>query len=1073
VLKQAINSLIIEMATGLSAYFNMIMSRFGPNPSMSSRTSTIVAAALLALTIAAVNANANPAQVYPSSDAAYTQSLNGDWSFKYVQGLEPGLDAGFTEPRFDVSGWKAIAVPSNWELKGFAEPSYADELKDGLGLYRRTFRVPAGWKARRTFLRFEGVAFGYEVWINGRKAGGSSASAFNRHTFDVTDFLRPDPDADNVLAVRVTTKPHGFEFDLNDDWSLSGIYRDVSLFSLPAVHVRDLSTSTVVQPDSSANLAIDVALSQAGGEAEVGGAAEAEGEVLATLLAPDGSVAGELSLPPGERQHRAGTMHIARPALWTAETPSLYRLQLTLSLGGVVQQRISERIGLRQVSIANGVLLLNGRPIKMRGVNHHDLDPVTGRAVTEAQMRQDLELMKKANVNYLRTSHYPPHPRLLELCDELGIYVMDEVAIGHGEKNLEKPAYREAILARVEPTIARDKNRASVLVWSIGNENPITDAELEAGRLAKALDPTRPITYPKIGSYFAKNYERLPAFVDIYAPHYPSNATLKDYAQKLKRPTILTEYAHALGLATDRMQDQWDIIQAAPVFAGGSIWHFHDQGLLRTSSDPVDAGKPTQMVWLDKYRYYDTHGLDGADGLTYADRTPQIDYWQMRKVYAPVQFIEREAAVQPGAQQIALTIENRHDFRSLRGIRLLWSLQRNGKDGQQGVVALQASARQSETVHIPVRIPADAGADVLALNVRAVDERGLQINERSIRLQLGGSTLQTRLEVLPAKGRPQVADTPAQVTVSLPQWVLTVKRASGELTIRDHAGKLLVAGIQPHAGRKPTMAEALGAQKSGLWLASMLTASGAADVKVERRGDGVRISVAGRYLLADSARDAAQSQAPKTGADDLVPGADAAAAGKTSKGDAGLTGGYQLDVGANGAIAVSYDYAPVDAAGMLSEAGLSLVAAPGAGELRWIGQGPYAGYPGKDRLNEFGLYHLNRDDLRFRGNRRATEVALLTAPDGAGFAMSMAPSDVAVERQDALTILSHNAVIGGLGNKGTASEVTIRLDKTPRIAGSFTLLPLTKSWPAPVTRWFGRPGPATNVYKPFYHSYDQ
>jgi len=1037
----------------------MIMSRFEPTPSMSYRTPIFAAAALLALAIAAANSYA--ADVYPSSDAAYMQSLNGEWSFKYVQGLASGTDSGFAEPRLDVSAWKAISVPSNWELKGFAEPSYADELKDGTGLYRRTFRVPAAWKGRRTFLRFEGVAFGYEVSINGRKAGVSSASAFNRHTFDVTDFLRPEADGDNVLAVRVTTKPHGFEFDLNDDWSLSGIYRDVSLFSVPATHVRDLSTKTVLQPDGSADLSIDVALSQA------------DGEVLATLLAPDGSIAGKLSLPPGDHGHRSGIMRIARPALWTAETPSLYRLELVLAAGGVTQQRIAERIGLRQVSIANGVLLLNGRPIKMRGVNHHDLDPVTGRAVTEAQIRQDLELMKKANVNYLRTSHYPPHPRLLELCDELGLYVMDEVAIGHGEKNLEKPEYREAILARVEPTIARDKNRASVLVWSIGNENPITDVELEAGRLAKQLDPTRPITYPKIGSYFAKNYERIPAFVDIYAPHYPSNATLKEYAQKLRRPTILTEYAHALGLATDRMQDQWEIIQSTPVLAGGSIWHFHDQGLLRTSGQAVDAGKPTQLVWLDRYRYYDTHGLDGADGLTYADRTPQTDYWQMRKVYAPVQFIERDAAVRPGTRQIALTVENRHDFRSLRGISLLWSLQRNGKDVQQGRMALKAGARERETVRIPLLIPSDAGADVLALNVRAVDERGLQINERSIRLHQADDALQAWTDRMRGKGRPQVAETAAQVTVTLPQWVLTVQRGSGDLTIRDHGGKLLVAGIHPHSGRKATMAEALGARKSGLWLASMPAAPSAVDVKVDQLDGRVRIGVSGRYLLADSAEDTAQSQTPKTGFDDLMPAADAAAAGKAGRGRAGLAGGYQLDIGANGAIAVSYEFAPVNAVGMLSEAGLSMVAPPGASELRWIGQGPYAGYPGKDRLNEFGLYHLNRDDLRFRGNRRETEVALLTAPDGAGFAMTMSPADVAVERQGDLTLLSHNAVIGGLGNKGTSPEVTVRLDKTPRIAGSFTVVPLGKAWPAELTRWFGRPGAATNVYKPFYHSYDQ
>ena len=228
-----------------------------------------------------------------------------------------------------------------------------------------------------------------------------------------------------------------------------------------------------------------------------------------------------------------------------------------------------------------------------------------------------------------------------------------------------------------------------------------------------------------------------------------------------------------------------------------------------------------------------------------------------------------------------------------------------------------------------------------------------------------------------------------------------------------------------------------------------------------------------RYLLADSAKDTAQSQTPRTGFDDLMPGADAAAAGKAGSGQPGLAGGYQLEIDANGAIAVSYEFAPVNAVGMLSEAGLSIAAPPGSSELRWIGQGPYAGYPGKDRLNEFGLYHLNGDDLRFRGNRRETEVALLTAPDGAGFAMTMAPADVAVERQGELTFLSHNAVIGGLGNKGTSPEVTVRLEKTPRIAGSFTLVPLGKAWPPELTRWFGRPGAATNVYKPFYHSYDQ
>ncbi|MYN06782.1 glycoside hydrolase family 2 TIM barrel-domain containing protein [Pseudoduganella aquatica] len=1024
-----------------------------------------VAAMLAAAFMAGGAASAaTSASAYPSSEAAYTRSLNGNWSFKYLPSLEIGADGGFAAPQFDASAWATIPVPANWELKGFAEPSYADELKDGLGLYRRSFRVPADWRGRRAFLRFEGVAFGYEVWVNGKKAGESSASAFNRHTFDVSALLLPDSNADNVLAVRVTTKPHGFEFDLNDDWSLSGIYRDVTLFSLPAAYLQDYSTKTRLLDGGAAELTVQAELSQS------------DADVRAVLLAPDGRTVGEFSLPRSGDAHRAGVIRIAAPRLWTAETPSLYRLRLTVSAGGKTLQTVEERIGLREVSIANGVLLLNGRPIKLRGVNHHDLDAKTGRAVTEAQMRQDLALMKQGNVNFVRTSHYPPHPRLLELCDELGFYVMDEVAIGHGEKNLEKPDYRDAILARVVPTIARDKNRPSVLIWSIGNENPITDAEMEAGRIAKRLDPTRPITYPKIGSYFAKNYERIPDFVDLYSPHYPSNATLAGYAQKLKRPTILTEYAHALGLATDRIQVQWDIIQANPVFAGGAIWHFHDQGLLRASSRPVDTGKPTQTAWLDQYHHYDTHGLDGADGLTYADRTPQVDFWQMRKVYAPVQFAERSAAVRPGAQEIALTVENRYDFRALRGVKLLWALQRNGKSIQQGSQALSAAARGQQTVRIPVSVPAGTDGDVLALHARAVDEQGLQINERTVRLDLAGARSGWTAS-LPSQGEPEVNESADGVTVALPQWTLSVQRASGELTIRDRAGKVLVAGIYPHSGRKPTMAEALRAKTSPLWLSSTLTSLEQPVVKVEQGGGKVRLAVSGRYPLHDeaAARFAAiQAAAPAAGADDLLPGASgAASASKLGSGKGGLAGGYQLEIAANGSIAVSYDYASFDAVGSMSEAGLSVLAPAGTDEFRWIGQGPYAGYPGKDRLNEFGLYHLNRADLRFQGNRRETELAVLSSAGGAGFALATPAADVAVERNGDGTLLSHNALIASPGNKGTTPEIAIPLDAPRRIAGSFTLLPVSDAWPSPLVRWFGKPVAAKDVFKPFVHSYDQ
>lgn len=1061
---------------------------------------------------------ANAAEIVPTRDPAWSQSLNGNWSFKYLPGLDAGADAQFTAPGFDVARWQTIPVPANWELHGHAEPSYGDNLKDGLGLYRRTFTVPKNWQGRRTFLRFDGVAFGYQVWVNGKLAGASSASAFNRHTFDVTDLLQDR----NMVAVRVTTKPLGYEFDLNDDWSLSGIYRDVTLMSLPDVHMRDLTTTTSLQ-DGAARLTVDVQLNAPGAmvHAEL---FDAKGKRIAQQVLR--GVATRITADH-DRLSLGATLRITQPQLWTAETPTLYRLVLSVKQQGKTIQTVEQRVGLREVRVVGKQLLVNGKPVKLRGVNHHDLDPVTGRAVTEAQMRQDLALMKQANVNYVRTSHYPPHPRLLELCDELGFYVMDEVAIGHGEKNLDNPAYRDNILARARAAVMRDKNHASVIIWSIGNENPNNDFELDAGRLVKQLDPTRPITLPKIGSYFAKNYEQIPPFVDLYSPHYPSNATLTGYASKLTRPTILTEYAHGLGLASDRIQDQWAILQANPVFAGGSIWHFHDQGLLRRSSTPADPGQSTQYAWRDAHQFYDTHGLDGADGLVYADRTPQVDFWQMRKVYAPVQFVERTARVAAGPQRVAVTLENRHDFRSLQGITLHWALQQNGVTRQQGKQALSAPARSSQATTIAVDIPAPAASltDVLVLQLRAVDEHGLQINERSLRLlRAAPSQFDWTAAKAPAPA-PVLADEAGVVSITTSQWVLSVQRATGALTIRDRAGRVLVDGLYPHGGRKFTMAEALGAAKSGAWPASILEQAEQPVIRAEQLGDRVRLSVQATYRLpeaaaavadatllrlpvaahaatasatastatttaattatATAAAAAAAATATTTAAataatttatqknalpDDLLPTGDAIAA--ISK-EQGLSGGYTLEIDGKGAIAVSYAYRPLAPGAIVSEAGLSLVAPAGIGEFHWIGQGPYAGYPGKDQLNEFGVYHQNRADLRFQGNRRQTELAVLSDAAGAGFALELSAADVAVERHGARTLLSHNAVIGGLGNKGTQPETIVALDKVGEISGRFMLLPLAGAWPDALQGWVGAPGAAGEVLQPFFHSYDQ
>jgi beta-galactosidase len=955
-------------------------------------------------------------------------------------------------PDFDTASWKSIRVPGNWELQGFAEPKYALELEDGLGLYRRGFSVPPSWNGNRIFLRFDGVAYGFNAWVNGKPIGASSASAYNPHTFDVTGAIRPEKD--NTLAVKVTTKPLGWAFDVNDDWALSGIFRDVTLFAVPETHVKDVTTRTKLAKGGSADLSIRVDLSRS------------DGEVKGKLIAPDGKTVSEFELEPTDLSHHA-VVHVADARLWTAETPALYQLHLTLFSKGKALQSINERVGLREVSIEDGVLKLNGRPIKLRGVNHHDLEPETGRAVTEAGMRRDLELMKKANINFVRTAHYPPHPRFIELCDEMGFYVMDEVSIGKGEEHLNHPEYRQNILARVEPTVTRDKNRPSVIIWSIGNENPLTDAELEACRIAKKLDPSRPVCLPKIGSYFADNFSRIPEDVDIFAPHYPSNGTLRRFARDLKRPVILTEYAHALGLATDRVQDQWNIIQEVPVFAGGSIWHFHDQGLLRKADKSVSRTNDTDSVWLDGNRFYDTHGNDGCDGIVYSDRTPQTDFWQTRKVYAPVRIVETRATVKPGASEVILTAENRHDFRALTGMKLEWSLLRNGGIVQQGEEPLHATAREKETVRVSLNVPADAEADVLALELRCVDESGTQITERSVHLEIDGAKRNAWLANSKDVGKPKITETETEVKIEHPRWSLTVSRPGGALSIRDHSGRVLVEGIYPHPGRKLTMTEGRSAGKSDTWRYSTLQEIINSEIKVTSEGETLSLSVSGTYPRPKprKEKEVKRSEEPLDQLDTPVEH-------QHVEGE-GFVGGYQAEIASSGNITIRYEYSPVNAKGRFAEAGLSVLLPSGTSEFRWIGQGPYPGYPGKDQLNEFGIFHLNREDLNYQGNRRGTEVAVATDPNGRGIALVTNAADVAIERNGDKTLLSHNAVISGLGNKGSTPETFIKAEKTPRIAGSFTLVPLDGDWPAALKRWFGKPTPAKNVFKPFYHSYDQ
>jgi len=973
--------------------------------------------------------------------AADTVSLNGEWAFKYVAGGDAGADESFVQPSFATASWPKIKVPGHWELQGFAEPCYSKGPPEGLGLYRHTFRVPAAWKGKRVYLCFDGVLPGFTAWVNGKEVGGW-ASGHNPVTFDITPALLPG-DADNVLAVCVNTRSHGWDFDTMDCWSLSGIYRDVTLFALPENHITDYTARSTLRPDGSVSLEVEVT-------------ATASGRVAASLTSPEGGVVRQFQIPLNADNRGTATIDVQQPRLWTSESPFLYRLELQLERDGATQHRVSDRIGLRQVTIEEGILKLNGKPIKLRGINHHDIWPEEGRVATVERMRRDLELIREANVNFIRTSHYPPHPLFIGMCDEMGFYVDCEVPFIHGRDNLKNPEYQEDLFVRARATVARDKNHPSIIFWTVGNENPVNEQGLKAGQLVKDLDPTRPVAFPTMGSHFRDNWEKYPEFVELYTPHYPSPKRVRELAETLKRPIVVTEYAHQRGIARagDGVEEIWQAMTESPRVAGGAVWLFQDQGILRTAKDMASVENGDLMVWLDEHRYFDTNGYYGVDGIVFSDRTRQADFWQLREVYTPVRVRDRSFSVKPGDQTLELKVQNRYDFRSLAGMKLAWSLEQNRESLAQGEALLKASPHDQETVPIRVSIPADPDADVFSLEVRCLDDKGVSLCERSIRLDTGiagADRLALVVNSLPAD-QPVVDVTDNAIKVAMPRWVLSLDRMGGDLAITTTDGMPLVTACGPHTGRKPTITE-LNKKREGAalaWNGELMREVEGLATSAERTADGVRISVRGRY--------------PRPGS-----------------GEQAVEGAYRLDIRPPGSIHVTYEYRSIEAQGLMNETGFAFLLPAELAEFRWIGQGPFAAYPERELFSEFGIHHLNREDLYFPGNRRNVQVASLTNAAGRGMLFAGDDTVISVEHRGRGTLVSHVAS-GWINFDKKAKDAekadgTGIADKAARpsvtIAGALTIIPLAGEWPAPLEKWFGPSSRHVEPFRPFLRVYDQ
>ena len=709
--------------------------------------------------------------ILPVTDPKMQRSLNGEWNLKVVEGITDDT----TVPVADAT-WGKIPVPGCWEAYGFCQPKY-DSPNPLTGYYRTTFSVPQEWKGQRIVLRFDGVLYGYDLWING-KSVGSWRSGYNTALFDITPYLDRKTDRQE-LSMRVISQFRGSDFDYNDDWAPNGIFRNVTLFAVPDIHLKDLTIQTKLTGEVSikveiANAAKGVAVSH-----EI---LDAQGKVV------------------GERK-------VDRPHLWTAETPYLYTLRTRLTHKGKTLQTFEHKFGFRELTIDGNILKLNGQPVKFRGVTSHATDPKTVKVISDELTLKDMKLMKEASVNYIRTSHYPREPRFYELADSLGFYIIDEVPFGYGDKNLYDSTFYEVLQQRAQATIRRDKNHASVLIWSLGNENPLTDICVKLGDYVKEhLDASRPICYPQIGSYFRGfNYD-LPKLIDIYAPHYPTTSQIADFYQRSDRPVIFTEYCHTLGISLEDHDRQWEIIERTPWITGGSVWEWVDQGM-PFKNDQSRIGEKgfygyEEKVYTSKTEGFEMSGNKGTDGLLYADRTPLPNYYELQHNYA--QASVTDSILTPTTQVLALNVRNRFDFLDLKdNITFRWAFTQDRDTTARGAFSPACPPHKTTTYELRLPTLPDDGK-VCLLHLEISDAQGRVFNRQAIPVN------------------------PKLLTQRIIEG-LTVKTADPLTRTQEE--------ILIRAGRKPTLAETLKLAGKRLERYLLRQPAMGADIKTEQEGN--------------------------------------------------------------------------------------------------------------------------------------------------------------------------------------------------------------------------------------------
>ncbi len=631
-------------------------------------------------------------QTAPSS---LVKSLDGTWKFKLVHTVSERPQDFFMD-NYSIENWADIKVPANWQTEGFDQFIFTDveypivpdppfvPSQNAVGSYKRSFTVPSGWGNKRVFIRFGAVNSFFYLWINGQYVGLSKDSKTPAE-FEITAHLR---EGNNTVSMQVFRFSDGTYLEGQDMWKLSGIERSVSLIARPQRFVQDFTVRAGLENQYRDGVfSLKILLSKV--------LQKTKGESISIKLLDRGRpLASKLfQLQDTNVLHFAAKLPGVRP--WTAETPNLYTVLIThRNSSGQVVESIVHRVGFRTLEVKGGLFLVNGKAIKFKGVNRHEHDMYTGKVVTRASMIQDIRLMKCYNINAVRCSHYPNDEQWYELCDQYGLYVVDEANIEcdgmdfHPLKTLsDKAAWKAAYLDRTRRMFERDKNFTCIVAWSLGNESRFGENLIATYQYLKSQDDTRPVQYEEA---------RDNPYTDLYVPMYKSIPVWQKYVQiRQTRPLILCEYAHMMGNSGGNLKDDWDLFYQYEQLQGGFIWDFSDQTFKKTDKNGRNIwayGRDMGKVGLTS----DTSFC--ADGLFTSARTPHPQAFELKKVYQNIHFKLLDST------HFKLRITNYFDFTNLNQFRFRWVLKGEGQLIARGELAPMAVAPQ-QSIEVQVKAP--------------------------------------------------------------------------------------------------------------------------------------------------------------------------------------------------------------------------------------------------------------------------------------------------------------------------------------------------------------------------------